>query len=173
MSIFSKLFGKNTGASSAAKKQYQDIFNATPSVNYQVSCNYLRMLFFAADVPTAAFRDNIDFAKKLVDIAVQMCSKKGVLVPSSYYNLPVTYVFNHDRNCYGYIVEFDDAAAECDCNYIGMMIMNGVKVYYTSEYYASADTFDVCCFRADGSRLSGIGEIYPRTFEEFKRAIIG
>lgn len=170
MGIFGKMFGRKKGASNLGVNL--DYLNAPCSLNYQVSCNYLRRLFLAADLPASVFLDNLAFAKEMVARVVQKCSEEGRLIPSSYINLPITFVSNHDRSCFGYIVEFNDASEECDCNFIGMMVENGEKVYYTSEYYAGLNSFSLCCFCEDGSHRSGLGDASPRTFEEFKRAVI-
>ena len=165
------------GKSSRNKKGSLDLgidleyLNGPRSLNYQVSCKYLRELFLTKELPAAAFKGNDVFARAVLEKVIQKCSEEGYSIPPHYNQLPLTYVSNHDESCFGYIVEFDDVSKECDCNFVGMLVKNGEKAYYTSEYYAGLDSFSICCFCENGGRLIGIGDESPRTFEEFKQAL--
>ena len=154
MGLFTKLFNKKSG----------------PSANYQISCSALRLVFYSLEIPPQTFYNNLRCARALVATAISVCSKEGIKIPSNYNSLPITFVENADRSKYGYIVAFDDAKHECDCNFIAMMFINGKKAYYTNEYYASTHTYSLCMFTEDGSRYFGMGD--PQTYEEFKRAIL-
>ncbi len=156
MGFLSTLFNKKSG----------------PSANYQISCFALRLVFYSLDIPPQIFYNNLRGAKALVATAISVCSKEGIKIPSNYNNLPITFVENADHSKYGYIVAFDDAERECDCNFVAMMFENGNKVYYTNELYADDHVFSLCMFGKDGSHYSGINDEDPQTYADFKRAIL-
>ena len=170
MGFFSKLFGKKDETETFIKNLMKNKRKAEASANYEVTCSALKTVFYSTDFPTESFYNNLESAKGMVQIAIEMCSKKGIRIPNSYRNLPITFVSNKERSKFGYIVDFDDAKNECECNYVGMIISNGVKKYYTNEYYEFTNRFGLCMFKSDGGREFGLGS--PRTFEEFKDAIV-
>lgn len=171
MGFFSKLFGKKDETDDLFKMIMENKRRTEASANYQVSCSALRAVFYGMKFSAESFYNNLDSAKGLVQVAVGMCAKRGIKIPASYKNLPVTFVSNEDGSKYGYIVAFDDVKYECECNFVAMMIINGKKAYYTNEFYASDKTFSLCMFNADGSHCGGMGD--TQTYEEFKNAIIG
>lgn len=172
MGFFSKLFGKKDETDDFIKMIMENKRRTEASANYQVSCSALRAVFYGMKFSAESFYNNLDSAKGLVQVAVGMCAKRGIKIPASYKNLPITFVSNEDGSKYGYIVAFDDAKYECECNFIAMMIVNGQKAYYTNEFYADSKTFSLCKFGAEGNHYSGINDADPQTYEEFRDAII-
>ena len=156
MGFLSRLFGRNDC-----------------SANYYISCNTLKYVFYQGDPSVESFYDDLELAKALLAVAIEMAKKSGVKVPKSYANLPVSFVSNEDRSIFGYIFSFDDAKYECECNFVGMMIENGKRCYYTSEYCASDNSFALCMFSSDGRHYFGIGDSNPKSYEEFKKAVVG
>ena len=173
MGLLSKIFGKKDNTDDFIKMILENQRRAEVSANYQMSCSVLRRTFYGTDFSTDSFYNNLVFAKKLVQIAVDTCANRGIRIPTTYQNLPVTFVSNKDSSKYGYIVAFDDVKYECECNFIAMMINNGKKEYYTNEFYADSKTFSLCMFSAEGNHHNGINGMEPQTYEEFKNAIIG
>ena len=173
MGFLSKLFGKKDETDDLFKMIMENKRRIDSSANYQVSCSALRAVFYGMDFSAESFYNNLDSAKGLVQVAVGMVAKRGVKIPASYKNLPVTFVSNEDGSKYGYIVAFDDAKYECECNFVAMMIEQGNKKYYTNELYAESKTFSLCMFGAEGNHYSGINDLDPQTYEEFREAIIG
>ena len=173
MGFLSKLFGKKDETDDLFKMIMENKRRTEASANYQVSCSALRDVFYGMEFSAESFYNNLDSAKGLVQVAVGMCSKRGIKIPASYKNLPVTFVSNEDGSKYGYIVAFDDAKYECECNFIAMMIKNGKKEYYTNEFYAVSKTFGLCMFGEEGSHYFGINGMEPQTYEEFKNAVLG
>ena len=171
MGFLSKLFGKKDETDDLFKMIMENKRRTESSANYQVSCSALRAVFYGMDFSVESFYNNLDSAKGLVQVAVGMVAKRGIKIPASYKNLPVTFVSNEDGSKYGYIVAFDDPKYECECNFVAMMIINGKKAYYTNEFYASDGTFSLCMFNADGSHCGGMGD--TQTYEDFKKAVIG
>ena len=156
MSFLSRLFGRNNY-----------------SANYYVACKALKDVFYQGRVSPENFYDDLEMAKNLVTTALIMTKKSGIRVPKSYTNLPVTFISNEDHSKFGYVVAFDDAKCECECNFVGMMVVNGEMRYYTSEYYAFNNTFGLCMFGSNGAHHFGIGDSHPRNYEEFKKALLG
>ena len=172
MSFFSKLFGKKDETNDFIKMVMESKRRNEVSPNYQVSCAALRVLFYSAEFSTDLFYNNLPFAKMLVQRAIDMCKIRKIKIPVTYQNLPITFVTNIDGSKYGYIVAFDDAKYECECNFIAMMIINGKKEYYTNEFYADSKSFGLCMFGEEGNHYSGINGMQPKTYEEFKDAIL-
>lgn len=154
MGFFSKIFGRNDC-----------------SANYYVACSSLKYVFYKTDFSAEKFFNDLEFAKALVKVAVEMGKKSRIKIPKTYYNLPITFISNEDHSKFGYIVSFDDAKFECECNFVGMMIDNGKKFYYTNEFYMSDNEFGLCLFTSDEKHYFGIGN--PQNYEEFKKAMIG
>ena len=173
MGFLSKLFGKKDETDDFIKMIMENKRKTEASANYQVSCSALRTVFYSMDFSVDSFYDNLTFVKKLVQIAVDMCANRGIKIPATYRNLPITFVSNKDGSKYGYIVAFDDIKYECECNFVAMMITNGKKEYYTNEFYVDSKTFSLCMFGAEGNHYSGINGMEPQTYEEFKNAVIG
>ena len=68
------------------------------------------------------------------------------------------------------VIEFDDVKYECDCNFVAMMMVNGERKYYTSEYYAYSKEFALCSFTEEGNHASYADKI--TSFEDFKNAVL-
>lgn len=152
------------------KKMFRKSKRPLNSTNYQITCSILRNVFYLADFLNDDFYNNVDFARKLLKTSISYCSSKGFVIPDSYKRIPITFISNESNTVYGYIFEFDDAKYECECNYIGMIVANGKKKYYTSEYYTNNNSFGLCMFKSDGSRVFALGTVH--TFDDFADKII-
>ena len=142
-----------------------------PTPNYQLCCHMLKSVFFDDKFEESIPRDDVDTVRTLISFAVFLCHIEGTEVPDSYDDLPISFIQSEDGRRYGYIVSLDDAKRECDCNFVGLMVVDGENQYYTSEYYALTNRFALCKFEKDGTHSGDMGEI--GCYEDFKKALIG
>ena len=141
-----------------------------PTVNYYISNEVLRQLFYIVNFTEEEFKNNRETGKSMLFFSLKFALEHGVTVPQEYIKLPITYISNEDESKFGYIIEFPDATAECDCSFVGMMYENGERKYYTAEYYEFSKRFGFCAWSEDGSHASCSDTI--TSFEDFKNAIL-
>ena len=140
------------------------------SANYQFSYMALRKFFYLMDFSLEDFIKNPNELKNLIEIALSYCTKElKIKMPVGYRDLPVYKVSMLLKNAYGYIIAFDDVKNECECNFAALIIHNGVKKYYTGEYYAETQSFNLCVIDADDARR--VFSYSTNTLEEFKNAV--
>ena len=140
------------------------------TANYHVSCSVLRNMFYVVSFDEKIFVEDKEIGKKLLYLALKFCIEKGIEIPKEYLDLPVTFISNADGSKVGYVIEFNDVKYECDCNFVAMMMVNGDRKYYTSEYYEYSKTFSLCSFSANGDHASYSDKI--ASFEDFKNAVL-
>ena len=140
------------------------------TANYHVSCSMLRRVFFDLEFTKEDFINDSEIGKKILFITLRVCMRAGITVPREYLDLPVTFISNEDGSKFGYVIEFGDVKYECDCNFVAMMMVNGERKYYTSEYYAYSKEFALCSFTEEGNHASYADKI--TSFEDFKNAVL-
>ena len=150
---------------------FSRLFRRKNSPNYEISCSALTYVFYHLDFPLEEFYDNLGLARNLLNIALKCSLENGVRPPRKYRELPIAFVTNAEKTRYGYIVSFNDAKVECECNFVAMMIENGEKVYYTNEFYKTVGRFGLCIWNEDGRHFFGLGT--PQSYEEFKNCVLG
>ena len=141
-----------------------------PTDNYYISCEVLRNLFFVMDFTEEEFKNDKDTGKSILFISLRFALEHGRMIPHEYVELPVTFISNDNGSKFGYIIEFFDAAKECDCRFVAMMYENGKRQYYTAEYYEYTDTYGFCSFSENGDHASYSNKI--ESFEDFKKAVL-
>ena len=172
MGFLSKLFGQKNDFDNLTKTVDKNKSRLKSSANYQVSCSALKNIFLNHNISEESFYNNLEFATELVQASIGFCLSEGIEFPSMYKNLPIIFVSNEDQSKFGYIVAFDDAKYECECNFVAMMFVNGQKAYYTSEFYETSKAFKLCKFCENGTRYFGIGHIVNiQTTNDFKKAL--
>ena len=171
MGFLSKLFGKKDETDDILKMINKTGLQRKNSANYHLACVVLRQVFFEVDIPNENFYNKVKATRLLLNVAIEECIKDGIRIPKSYKDLPVTFVSNANDSKFGYIISFNDAKHECECNFVALMVVNNEKVYFTNEFYESEKSFGLCRFDANGRHYFGMGE--PQTYEEFKDAILG
>lgn len=169
MGLFSKIFNSKNKEDDFFKTILLNAYRMENSPNYQISGHILKDVFFSNRFTPDSFINNTKQAQRLTFIAINRCMKNGVKVPTTYLKLPIKYISNASKTKYGYIVEFPDAKYECECNFTAMMIENGQKRYYTSEFYSTDNKFMLCILNSDGNRKSGICN--TTSYEQFKNAV--
>ena len=149
-----------------------DIFDDSygPTNNYYIACEVLRNLFYIMDFTEEEFKNNRETGQSILFLSLKFALEHGVMIPREYIKLPVTYISNEDETKFGYIIEFPDAVSECDCRFVGMMYENGVRKYYTAEYYEFTKRFGFCTFSEEGNHASYADTI--TSFDDFKTAIL-
>ena len=168
MGFFKKLFGKKDDTDELLKMILGAAQRPT-TANYQFCCATLKDVFYGADFSAEDVKSE-EKIKGLIKKALSICYKTpNIHIPENYYDLPLHYLSNEDKTIQGYVLKLTDVKYECDCNYVGLIVANGEKKYFTNEYYASDKTFGFCTFLSDGGRRAYNN--YPRNFEEFKQAI--
>lgn len=141
------------------------------TTNYTFCCQALPITFFLDIFPAESFNNNERLIGKMIDGTIHACKEQfGIELPRSYTRLKKYFVASSDKKTFGFIIEMPDAAEECDCNYVGLIIKDGEKVYYTSELYKSAQTYGLCRFDENGNHYSLVGR--TNSLDEFKCAVL-
>lgn len=170
MGFLSKLFGTKDETDELIAQIRENQKRIKSSSNYQFCCVALRDAFYESTFSKEQFYNNKDIANRLVLRAIEMCTNNlRVRIPSEYRSLPVHFIENKQRNKFGFILEFSDARYECECNYVAMIFEENEKRYYTSEYYASDNSFALGMF-VNKNHIS-FGDT-PQSLEEFKNAVL-
>ncbi|MBE6990299.1 MAG: zinc ribbon domain-containing protein [Ruminococcaceae bacterium] len=138
------------------------------SFNYQFTFSALKDAFFA-DTFTPDKLQSVTGVEQIIKSAVLRCQAKGITVPKDYYQIlnPV-FVASKNKSQHGVILSLNDASLECEVNYIGLIISNGKKHFYTSEYFTHNHSFGLCM--DDGSRRYSLAKTITG-MESIMRAI--
>lgn len=175
---FFNLFGKRSKNNSLIKKEENIRAKLDRSPNYQMTSVVFRIIFLKTHFAEDAFKNNLEFARGLLLVSYGMCVKEGIKMPVRYKDLPITCI-SDGENIFGYVYSFNDAKYECECNYVAMMIVNGEKRYYTSEYYADSDEYGLCMRTENGLRVFGItwmsngkDNMKNASLEDFKESVL-
>lgn len=78
------------------------------SPNYQMSCNYLKHVFFSDAVTIEEIKDNPEIMQKMISVALLVGTENGIRFPDNYQSLSYTFIKSPTRKSYGYIVGFED-----------------------------------------------------------------
>lgn len=170
MGFLSKLFGTKDETDELMAKIRQNQKRIKSSSNYQFCCVALRDAFYESTISKEQFYNNKEMVNKLVLRAIEICSNNlRVRIPPEYRSLPIYFVENEQRSKFGFILKFSDVRYECECNYVAMIFDEDEKRYYTSEYYASDNTFGLGMF-INKNHISFVDT--PQSLDEFKAAIL-
>lgn len=168
MGFFDKLFGKKKEDDDVANifKQIAKNSNSiATSPNYQSVFFGLKGLYFMDTVDILPITESEEKARGFVKQALDITQRaKGITIPQSFYNMPI-----HIYSGKGIVLEIPNPVYECECNYVALLC-GDTKRMYTNEYYATSNTFGLCCVTKD-MRMSLKAE--TENFEKFVKATIG
>lgn len=119
------------------------------SPNYQFSCNYLKNSFFADVLQAEDCIFDPEPIDTLIAAALTMGEKRGCTFPDKYGSLGIHFYENQFLGFLGYIIELEDAKIECECNFVALIVVDGEKRYFTSEFYKADNSFFLCEFTVD------------------------
>ena len=169
MGLFGKLFKKEEDFFSISymAKQFKKLNN---SFNYQFVFKAVKLFFFKTNFDELYLNDSKtqNFLKYCADYVVMVLKVRR---DERFFNLKYYYANNSagDRSI---IVEFKGPwTVETECNFIALhKDHNGEMCIYTSEYYVSAQKFELCQEKPDiRYNLSGNGIITD--LQSFTKAI--
>ena len=154
MGFLSGLFGSKK----REPEPFADLFATAAwtraGANYQFCCVALKSFFFSTHFTLDMLKDNNQFKSIINVILVSMPKVCSVQAPSTYSSLKITPFSSNDQTSWGQIISLPDAAHECECNFVACLAIHGEKRYFTSEFYESDQTFSLCEFKSDNSRMS-------------------
>lgn len=171
MGFFKKLFGKQDETEKLLKKIEDMKARIQMAPNYQFCHVSLKGIFSVMNFSAEEFLQDDTKINFIIKTALGDCCNKGIVMPSSFNNLKPRFVCNEQKTVFGYILELEHVQYECECNFVGLIICNGEKIYYTNEYYSDSGSFGLCGF-FPSSRMRCSFKAQPQTFDEFKREII-
>lgn len=123
------------------------------SFNYQFTFHDLKDIFFSSEFNENAFDGTWEEVECLISKAVSNCVMRGLIIPEGFHQrLSPTLVISEDGQKKGVVLSLGVAKLECEVNHIGLIIDNGKKCYYTSEYFSSSNDYHLC-LEEDGTRF--------------------